>query len=40
MLDAQAAIFPLKAQDLLALDPADLARVAAQMRLLVVPCGI
>jgi len=31
MLDAQAAIFPLKAQDLLALEPADLARVAAQM---------
>ena len=31
MLDAQAAKFPLKAQDILALDPADLARVAAQM---------
>ena len=31
MLDAQAAIFHIKAQDLLALDPADLARVAAQM---------
>ena len=31
MLDAQAAISTLKAQDLLALDRADLARVAAQM---------
>ena len=31
MLSAQAANFPLEAQDLLALEPADLARVAAQM---------